>query len=65
MSFAPQLFVPFLSVKHHLLPENAGHFIQEDCAEEIANTILEFIKENPVPLNTGATVVVATTGSKM
>jgi len=46
--------------QHHILNEGgpaAGHFIQEDCGKEIAETVLKFIKESPVDLNKGSTQI--------
>jgi len=46
--------------KHHVVNEGgpeAGHFIQEDCGEEICQTLLKFIEENPVELNSGVTKI--------
>jgi haloalkane dehalogenase len=42
-----QEYVPGAQGQNHTTIENAGHFVQEDKGPELANLIVEFIKNNP------------------
>ncbi len=42
-----QKYVPGAQGQNHKTIKNAGHFVQEDRGPELANLILEFIKNNP------------------
>ena len=43
-----QQYVPGAKGQNHRTIENAGHFVQEDKGPELANLIIEFIKDNPL-----------------
>ena len=43
-----QQYVPGAKEQKHTTIINAGHFLQEDKGPEIANLIIEFIKDNPI-----------------
>ena len=43
-----QQYIPGAKDQKHTTIENAGHFLQEDKGPEIANLIIEFIKDNPI-----------------
>ena len=42
-----QKYVPGTQGQNHVTIKNAGHFVQEDKGPELANLIVEFIKNNP------------------
>jgi len=42
-----QKYVPGAKDQNHTIIKNAGHFVQEDKGPELANLIVEFIKNNP------------------
>ena len=41
-----QKHVPGARGQHHVTIEDAGHFLQEDKGEELANLVIEFIETN-------------------
>ena len=43
-----QQYVPGAKDQKHTTIKGAGHFLQEDKGPEIANLIIEFIKDNPI-----------------
>ena len=43
-----QVKVPGAQGQNHTIIKNAGHFVQEDKGPELANLIVEFIKNNPL-----------------
>ena len=43
-----QQYVPGAKGQKHTTIKNAGHFLQEDKGPEIANLMIEFIKDNPL-----------------
>jgi len=42
-----QALVPGAAGQNHVIIKNAGHFVQEDKGPELAEVIVEFIKNNP------------------
>ena len=40
--------VPGARGQKHTILKGAGHFIQDDAGEELANIVVQFIQDNPV-----------------